>query len=218
MTATSTKDQGTFSALLRARTADDHGKAEHGPFMGALMGGTLPREGYIDMLAQHHYTYEALEGANPAMAEDPIAAPFVDPALDRLPALTADLIDLAGEGWSSAYPPLASTRTYVARLEEVTSWPGGWIAHHYTRYLGDLSGGQFIGRSAARAYDLSPDHGGRFAIFEGIDDRTAYKNAYRAKLDAAPWDSDEQERIVAEIREAYRLNTEVFAELSNRVS
>lgn len=218
MTATPTTGHDTFSALLRTRTADDHGRAEHGPFMGALMGGTLPRDGYIDMLAQHYYAYEALEASNPTMAEDPVVSAFVDPALDRLPTLASDLTDLAGDDWQDRYPPTAATEAYVARLREVAAWPGGWVAHHYTRYLGDLSGGQFIGRVAARTYELTPEHGGRFAIFEQIEDRNAYKDAYRAKLDSAEWDNDEQERIVAEIREAYRFNTEVFDGLAHRAS
>ena len=216
MNATPTTEDTTFSALLRTRTPPPHGRADHGGFMSSLMDGTLPLEGYIDMLAQHHYTYEALEAANPTMAQDPVAAVFVDPALDRLEALTADLEDLAGPDWAEKYPPTPATEAYVARLREVTDWPGGWVAHHYTRYLGDLSGGQIIGRVTARTYQLNGDHGGRFAVFEGIEDRNAYKDGYRAKLDAAPWDREEQERIVAEIREAYRFNTEVFADLTHR--
>ena len=34
-----------------------------------------------------------------------------------------------------------------------------------------------------------------------------FKDEYRARVDAAPWDEDEQSRIVDEIKLAFRLNT-----------
>lgn len=216
MTATHTDAAPTFSATLRQRTAGDHQLAERSPFMAALVGGTLPRRGYVDMLAQHAHAYEALEAPLDRLRLDPVVAPFLHPGLDRLPSLRADLQDLDGEGWAERFPASAPTAAYVARLHEVADWAGGYVAHHYTRYLGDLSGGQFIGRVAARTYELSPDFGGRFSRFDGVD-AVACKESYRAALDAAPWDAEEQDRVVAEIREAYRLNTAVFAELDRHV-
>jgi heme oxygenase len=32
----------------------------------------------------------------------------------------------------------------VQRIHETAARPGGFVAHHYTRYLGDLPGGQVI--------------------------------------------------------------------------
>ena len=106
----------------------------------------------------------------------------------------------------------------MTRLHEVAGWPGGFVAHHYTRYLGDLSGGQHIGRVVARHYGLTPDHGGRFSRFESISDPSAFKDAYRRSLDAAPWDHDERQEVVEEIRTAYRLNTAVFDDLARHVA
>ncbi|CAN5742420.1 biliverdin-producing heme oxygenase [soil metagenome] len=218
MTITDTEAAPAFSATLRDRTAGDHQHAERSPFIGALMAGTLPRDGYVDMLAQHWYAYAAIEGAATSWADDPVVSPFLHPGLERLPALTADLNDLAGIGWAEAFGATEATVRYVARLLEVgATWPGGYVAHHYTRYLGDLSGGQHIGRVAARTYGLTPEHGGRFSRFEGVD-ATAVKSGYRTALDAAPWDAEEQERVIAEIREAYRFNTEVFADLDHHVA
>jgi len=218
MTATHTDAPASFSATVRARTAGDHRHAEHAPFMGALLDGTLRADGYVDLLAQHRYAYEAIEAAADRLAQHPEVAPFLHPGLERLPSLDADLADLAGPGWAERFPATPATAAYVARLQEVgATWPGGYVAHHYTRYLGDLSGGQHIGRIAARTYGLTPTHGGRFSRFEGID-ATAVKDAYRASLDAAPWDGEEQERVIAEIQEAYRLNTAVFSSLDHHVT
>jgi heme oxygenase len=207
-----------FSSQLRQATSDDHQQAERSPFFGALLRGALPVEAFVDMLAQHRYTYAALEGAEPALASDPTVASVSDPGLARLPSLDADLVDLCGPDWAHRYPPSSATSAYVARLHEVAGWPAGFVAHHYTRYLGDLSGGQHIGRIVARHYGLSPTWGGRFSRFESITDPTGFKARYRTALDAAPWGVEERERVVEEIRVAYRLNTEVFDDLARHVA
>lgn len=217
MTAAST--DATFSTVLRDRTASDHRGAETSPFMTALLDGSLPLAGYTDMLAQHAYAYVALEQPDPAIASDPTVAPFLHPGLLRTDALHADLVDLVGPDWRTVHPASPATDRYVARLREVgADWPGGYVAHHYTRYLGDLSGGQFIGRIAAKAYDLTADRGGRFASFDQLGDLGEFKDRYRASLDAAPWDAAEQERVVDEIRAAYRMNGDVFAELEHHAA
>lgn len=207
-----------FSSLLRQATTVDHQQAERSPFFGALLAGSLPVEAYVDMLAQHRYAYAALEALEPALAADPVVAAVSDPGLTRLPSIDADLADLAGPDWARRHPPSAATSAYVARLEAVADWPGGFVAHHYTRYLGDLSGGQHIGRIVARHYGLTPTRGGRFSRFEAIADPAAFKDRYRSALDAAAWDPAEQHRVVAEIRTAYRLNTEVFDGLARHVA
>jgi heme oxygenase len=98
------------------------------------------------------------------------------------------------------------------------TWPGGYIAHHYTRYLGDLSGGQFIAGAVARVYKLTPPNGVRFYDFSSLGDLTEFKERYRALLDTAPWDDDERNRIVGEIGIAYAHNTELLVDLGRAFS
>lgn len=211
-----TTETASFSSVLRDRTTGDHRNAERSPFMTALLQGKLPLAGYTDMLAQHAYVYEVLENPSDAVASDPAIAPFLDENLDRLPALEADLTALVGENWRQVHPPVPATERYVERLREVgANWPGGHIAHHYTRYLGDLSGGQIIGKRCAATYGFEEGVNDNFARFDRIGDLDDYKNAYREKLDAAPWDHDEKIRIIDEIQNAYTLNAEVFQDLSH---
>ena len=217
MTATDTTP--TFSQTLRERTSDDHRSVERNPFTEALVEGSLPLVGYTDLLAQHLYVYEQLENPAPAVAADPAVQPLLHPGLLRSEALEADLQDLVGADWRTVHPPTPGTQAYAARVQDVAQgWAGGYVAHHYTRYLGDLSGGQFIGRVVAKAFDLSLDHGGRFAHFEGLGDLTEFKNAYRANLDAAGWDEEEQVRVIEEIHAAYSFNNDVFEDLAHHVS
>lgn len=202
-----------FSATVRSETAGDHRGAERSAFMEGLMGGTLPLAGYVDMLAQHWYAYERLEAQGERLGSDPVAGAFVDAALLRLPALSTDLEQLAGPDWQAEFPASAATQEYAEAIDRASAWSGGFVAHHYTRYLGDLSGGQHIGRIAARTYDLAPGRGGNFADFGAIEDAAAYREAYRVRLDEAAWDADEQRRMIDEVHEAYRHNRAVFADL-----
>ncbi len=216
---TTTDTLPTFSQTLRERTSDDHRSVERNPFTGALIQGTLPLAGYTDLLAQHLYVYEQLENPAAAVADDPAVTSLLHPGLLRSTALEADLADLVGVDWRTVHPPTPGTQAYAARVHEVAQgWAGGYTAHHYTRYLGDLSGGQFIGRVVAKAYGLTLEHGGRFAHFEGLGDITEFKNIYRASLDAADWDEDEQVRVIEEIHAAYSFNNDVFEDLAHHVS
>ncbi|MEV6526220.1 biliverdin-producing heme oxygenase [Longispora sp. NPDC051575] len=204
-----------FSADLRAATWSEHQNAESTAYLDALMRGQLTLGQYGDMVAQHYFAYVVLEEAARAMRTDPVGAPFAVPELDRVPALEADLNYLYGATWAERITPNAATVRYCARLREVCfDWPGGFVAHHYTRYLGDLSGGQFIRKSVARIYGLT-DHGVAFYDFPELGDLQAFKARYREALDSAPWSAEEQGRIVAETLVAYQLNTEVLADLGS---
>jgi len=203
-----------FSTALRERSSGAHSDSEGAGFMSDLLKGEGTRDDYIALVAQHWFIYEALEAAAERMKADPIAAPFITEQLTRLPALEADLEFLIGPDWRARIEPLPSTRRYVERINEVgATWPGGFVAHHYTRYLGDLSGGQFIGKVMARLFGFETNGIG-FYIFEDIADPRAFKETYREQLDAAPWDAEEQERVIDEVLLAYRFNTELFDDLA----
>jgi heme oxygenase len=203
-----------FSTALRERSSAAHSSSEGARFMSDLMKGEGTREDYIALVAQHWFIYAALEQAAERMRLDPVASVFISDKLTRLPALAADLEFLVGSDWRDRISPLPTTERYVDRIDQVgRTWPGGFIAHHYTRYLGDLSGGQFIGRLMARRFDFETNGIG-FYIFDDIADPKAFKDVYRAQLDAAPWDAAEQQRVIDEVLLAYRMNTEVFDDLA----
>lgn len=202
-----------FSTLVRERTRMDHSSSEGADFMTDLMRGRGTREDYVALSAQHYFIYEALEAAGEAQRGDAVAGPFVFDSLLRLDALRADLEHLIGENWREQIAPLPTTVEYVARINEVgPSWAGGFIAHHYTRYLGDLSGGQMIARLMKRQFELT-DAGVEFYAFPEIEDIAAFKDAYRELLDGVDWTEEERERVIAEVVLAYKYNTELFVDL-----
>lgn len=205
-----------FSQAVRERTRSGHSESEGATFMSDLIAGLGTKEDYIALVVQHFFIYRALERAADQMKNDPVAAAFVTPELTRLPSLEADLAFLLGHDWSARIVPCAATERYVDRLNEVAAtWNGGFIAHHYTRYLGDLSGGQMIAAAMRRQFGF--DHQGlEFYRFEDISDPASYKDTYRAKLDAVLWNEQERENVIDEVLLAYRLNTEVFIDLATR--
>jgi heme oxygenase len=203
-----------FSQALRERigqsSADDEGAA----FMTALMTGAGDRDDYVALISQHYFVYEALEAVAETMAEDPIAAPFLSAKLTRLPAIAEDLRFLVGEDWRERIAPLPSTAEYVDRIRTVAAgWSGGFVAHHYTRYLGDLSGCSIVRALLQRRFGFETNGVG-FFLYAEIATPSAFRAVYREQLDAAGWDDDERDRVIAEVAEAYRLTTAVFRDLA----
>ena len=217
---TSTADRTgaeSLSVRLRAATRAEHDAAQSDGFLEKLMAGGLPRAAYADLVAQHFFIYESLESAAEAMADDPVAGVFAFPGLIRMPSLLADLEFLHGPGWADRIAALPATASYCARLRRVAfdrSW--GFVAHHYTRYLGDLSGGQYVGQAVADVYDLERA-GGTFFTFDDVDP-PAFRTRYRQLLDAVSWQPAEEQCFLAEVSEAYRLNIAVLRELRERWS
>jgi len=203
-----------FSQALRERTWSSHGESEGADFMTDLMSGRGTRDDYIALVAQHFFIYEALEAAADVMAGNEIAAPFISPHLTRLPAIEADLEFLLGADWRGAISPLPTTQRYVERINGVAAvWPGGFIAHHYTRYLGDLSGGQVIRTLMQRQFGFETNGVG-FYLFDEIASPKRFKETYRDQLDAVDWSEEERSRVIDEVLIAYRFNTDLFVDLA----
>ncbi|MFJ8445148.1 heme oxygenase (biliverdin-producing) [[Kitasatospora] papulosa] len=211
----STATTTPFSTVIRTASHEQHTEAESSTFMGDMLGGRLGVEAYTCYTEQLWFVYRALEDGAGALREDPVAGPFVRPELMRTAELERDLAHLRGEGWREGLEPLPATAAYAARVAECArEWPAGYVAHHYTRYLGDLSGGQIIRGTAEKTWGFERKGDGvRFYVFEQISNPAAFKREYRELLDAVHVDDLEKQRIVDECKRAFALNTAVFREL-----
>lgn len=202
-----------FSEMLRERTRAIHSQTEGSTFIAELIEGRRSKEDYTALLGQLSFVYRALESVAVQLEDDPVASAFVTSKLTRLPAIEADLDYLAGPGWQRELAPLPATRRYVQRIHETAAWPGGFVAHHYTRYLGDLSGGQVIRTVLQRQHGFD-SNGVGFYIFSEIAKPKLFRDTYREQLDAAPWDEAEKERVIAEATRAFELNGALFDDLA----
>jgi len=205
----------SFSTVIRTASHEQHVEAEASTFMSDLLGGRLGVDAYARYTEQLWFVYEALETGAERLAADSVTGPFIQGELFRLPALERDLGHLRGAGWRTGLTALPATQAYADRVRECAeSWPAGYIAHHYTRYLGDLSGGQIIRDKAERTWGFSRKGDGvRFYVFEELGNPAAFKRGYRELLDGVQVDDLEKQRIVAECKRAFALNTGVFRAL-----
>ncbi|WP_405618690.1 biliverdin-producing heme oxygenase [Streptomyces sp. NBC_01511] len=204
-----------FSTLIRVASHAQHTEAETSTFMSDLLGGRLGVDAYTRYTEQLWFVYRALEGAAGILERDPVAGPFIRPELMRTDALERDLTHLRGADWRTGLEPLPATAAYAARVIECArTWPGGYVAHHYTRYLGDLSGGQIIRDKAEKTWGFARKGDGvRFYVFEEIANPAAFKRGYRELLDAVPADDLEKQRVIDECKRAFDFNGAVFREL-----
>ncbi|MFD3491281.1 heme oxygenase (biliverdin-producing) [Streptomyces sp. NPDC058690] len=204
-----------FSTLIRTASHEQHTEAETSTFMSDLLGGRLGVVAYTRYTEQLWFVYRALEEGAETLRTDPVAGPFIQPELMRTAELERDLAHLRGADWRRGLEPLPATAAYADRVTECArTWSAGYVAHHYTRYLGDLSGGQIIRDRAEKTWGFARKGDGvRFYVFEEIANPASFKRGYRELLDAVDADELERKRIVDECRRAFALNTAVFREL-----
>jgi len=196
-----------FSARLRRETAPDHNNAESDDVMIRLLRGELPLSLYLELVVQLQDVYRTLEDCARRTSTDPRIGGFMDPVLNRSEALAVDRRELERRLATSGGDVLPATLDFCSRIETVTrEQPLLLLAHHYTRYLGDLSGGIMIGRSVDKNFGFEGGPGVTWFQFPSIDDIDAYKTAYRARLDSLEMSDDESDRLVAEAHVSYALN------------
>lgn len=214
MTTVDTTLDIPLSVAMRQGSMAQHSDAESATFTSELMGGKINEAGYADYLRSLRIVYRALEEVGRGLATDPIAAELYDAALDRLGAIEADITHWSNGGTLDIESPAAEA--YAARIRAAASDPLKFVAHHYTRYLGDLSGGLAIGRIIDRTYG-STGQGVNFYDFETIAKPKEYKDGYRARLDGLPINAEQRDVVVAEVQQAFRHNQGLFDELGTKM-
>ncbi|GAB33485.1 heme oxygenase (biliverdin-producing) [Gordonia otitidis] len=200
----------TISQRLRAATADAHERAENAAFIDDLLSGRLDADEYGRLASQLYFVYSALEHVGGSLVGDPIADAVLDDRLLRSARLRSDLHALGVD--PETVTPLPAVDRYVDAIEATRTDPARYVAHHYTRYLGDLSGGQVVAHRMREHYGLDASTLS-FYVFDGIDKLKRYKDGYRDRIDALPIDESGVERLVAEAICAFKLNQALFTDL-----
>jgi heme oxygenase len=174
-----------FASRLRLAIRDVHTRAEKTTFIRGFLRGTATPSSYVRLLAALHPVYKAMEEETRRLATtDPVIARFYFPELFRTEAIERDLVFLAGPHWARSIAPMSAAQAYVKRIKEVgATEPVRLVGHLYTRYLGDLSGGQILSRIAERSLGVSKHAGLDFYDFPQVSDLTAMKTLFRARLD-----------------------------------
>lgn len=203
-----------LATQLREGTSKSHTMAENVNFIKSFLGGVIDKSSYTEMLSKLYFVYEAIENAMEENKEHDYIKPIYFSELNRTESLKEDLIFHYGENWLENITLSKATLDYVNRIKTVSKEkPELLVAHAYTRYLGDLSGGQILKKIAQRSMGLEGSKGLAFYEFNEVRDETQFKLNYKAALDSLPIKENEALQIIAEANIAFTLNMNIFSEL-----
>ena len=205
-----------FAKQLKEGTKTSHTAAENTKFVKGFLKGCVDKDSYGQLIANFYFIYHALESeVDRLKEEDQVIAQIAFDDLKRHDALAEDCKYYWGDTWQDKIRPTVETQKYVDRIREVAHKdPYLLVGHHYTRYIGDLSGGQILKGIAERALNIQVGDGGLdFYEFPTISDKKSFKTKYRATLDALPIDESQANAIVTEANYAFRLNMFMFDEI-----
>lgn len=87
--------------------------------------------------------------------------------------------------------------------------PALLVAHAYTRYLGDLSGGQVLGKIAQKALGLSTKEGLSFFYFPGVNSANRFKQLYRSRMNSIELTEQQRREVLDEAVAAFEFNIQV---------
>ncbi|TBR56719.1 heme oxygenase [Westiellopsis prolifica IICB1] len=202
---------------LREGTKHSHTMAENTAFMKCFLKGIVEKSFFRKLLADLYFVYSALEAELQRHQNHCIISLIYFPELNRQANLEKDLAFYFGENWREQIMPSSAGQVYVARIHEVANaQPELLIAHAYTRYMGDLSGGQALRKIARSAMNLPADQGTAMHEFEQFstpEAKRVFKEKYRQALDSLPIDEETVCKIVDEANYAFGLNRDVVHEL-----
>ena len=200
-----------FAIQLKEGTKKSHSAAENTTFVKSFLRGVVNKESYRALVNDLYFVYCALEEEVSNLKDHPVIGNLQLSDLERKDALEMDLRYYYGPIWRSLIKPSEACERYVNRIREVAkNEPELLVGHHYTRYLGDLSGGQILKGIAQKAMELGDGQGLKFYDFEKIDDTKAYKAGYRGILNDLPIDQHQADAIIVEANYAFRLNMYMF--------
>ena len=209
-----------FARQLREGTKKSHTMAENTGFISCFLKGVVDKSSYRNLLADLYFVYSAMEEEIEKLCEDshPIISPIGFKELFRKKQLEQDLSFYFGSNWSELVKPSKPALEYEARIREIAKDnPELLIGHHYSRYIGDLSGGQLLKTITKKAMNLPGNEGLSFYIFEEISDEKEFKIKYRNTLDNLPIDQKIADSIIEEANRSFKYNMEIFNELEGNL-
>jgi len=192
--------------------------AENVGFVKCFLKGVVEKTSYRKLVANLYFVYSAMEEEMEKHREHPVLSKIYFPELNRKQSLEQDLYYFYGPNWREQVAPSSAAQAYVQRIREISATaPELLVAQSYTRYLGDLSGGQILKGIAQRGMNLTEGEGSAFYEFPEIPDEKAFKNNYRQAMNELPIDEATAERIVDEANAAFGMNMKMFMELEGNL-
>ena len=196
----------SFMMDIKNNSNDLHAVAEKTGFLKRLLEGKASTESYAEYLYNLYEVYKAIEVNLEKCKDNKVVKDFVLPEIYR-----AEL----GENLNTM-KPLASTRAYVARINEIgETAPELLVAHAYTRYLADLFGGRTIYGMVKDLYKID-EEGLNYYKYETLSDGPEMKGFvmnYHNKLNNIELNEEMKERFINEVANSYVYNIAISNEL-----
>jgi heme oxygenase len=197
-------------------TRKSHSVAENTAFVTGFFKGISTRDAFGQLVADLYFVYKAQEDAFDAV-EAPEVRALDYPELRRVAALEEDMAYYFGPDWRGKVKPTAATREYTERIQEIAAEaPHLLLAHMYTRYLGDLFGGQMMGGMARNSLKLDDGKGTKFYEFDDIANTKQFIEDWYTRLNALDLDDAQKTAIIDEANLVFGLNIKLFQELEGQ--
>ena len=177
-----------------------HQIAERQETPGSLIKGTMPKSGYIDMLAQQLLINRALDEAlHDAVKNDPRVSELVLSDQMLTPYIVDDLAFFGVQ--TDAIEPTPGTARYIEHINDNRDNPLHLLGLHYVR-LGACNGNRFVARVVRKSFGLGETEGTRYLDPFGDAQRSNWVE-FKAALDAMPFDETERDTVFGGTRAAY---------------
>jgi heme oxygenase len=210
------RDSARSSGLalaLKEGTRNSHSMAENSQFMSGFFKGLSTRSAFSQLVASLYYVYKAMEEAFDYTTDANVQS-MDFPELRRVPSLEDDMAYYFGRNWKSEIVPSRATRVYCNQIQTIAQEkPHLLLAHMYTRYIGDLFGGQLMRGMARTSLKLEEGKGTRFYEFDEISSIRQFIEVWYTKLNELDLTDEQKEEIVQEANRVFVLNIGVFEEL-----
>ena len=209
-----------LAGQLREGTKKAHTMAENTGFVACFLKGVVEKTSYRKLLSDLYFVYKAMEDEIDRLVKEdhPVIKYIGFRELFRTETLENDLKFYYGQNWINEISISDSAKLYVNRIHQVANEsPELLVAHHYTRYIGDLSGGQILKKIAKKALNLEGENGLNFYEFKMIEDEKKFKESYSNTLNQLPIDQKIADNIVDEANKAFTYNMQMFKELEGNL-
>ncbi|WP_269621930.1 heme oxygenase (biliverdin-producing) [Prochlorococcus marinus] len=205
-----------LASQLREGTKKSHTMAENTGFVSCFLKGVVDKATYRELIADLYFVYSAMEDEISRLSKEghPVISLIGFKELNRRETLEQDLAFYFGQDWLNVFKVSSSAKAYGERIRFIANTqPELLIGHHYTRYIGDLSGGQILRRIAQKAMNITGENGLKFYDFDQINDQKEFKLKYSQTLNLLPIDQETADLIVEEANLAFKYNMDMFQEL-----
>ncbi|KAI7902125.1 heme oxygenase-domain-containing protein [Cokeromyces recurvatus] len=214
-----------LASAMREGTKAVHRAAETSVFTRRFLKGDINADEYGRYINSLYFVYKYMEELLEEYKEHPVVKLIYFPhELNRKESLVKDLEYFYGQEQAAqlinSETMTPAVKNYVQAMKDAClKSPALLIAHSYSRYLGDLSGGQILAKRLKKhvlhlddtVWDTT--EGLHFYNFSNLGNQADFKNFYRDRLNAAKVNEETRDLIVSEAVRSFELNIALFNEI-----